>query len=138
MDAALLDTDILSEILKQKNPLVASVGSRYLIEYGRFAPSAITFYEVFRGLRVKKARRALGEFNTVAANSDVIAISIPILLRAADLWAEARRGGHPRGDADLVIAATALESQRILVTGNTAHFDWIQNLELADWRSGPK
>jgi tRNA(fMet)-specific endonuclease VapC len=136
MDAALLDTDILSEILKQRNPLVASVGSRYLIEYGRFAFSAITFYEVFRGFRVKKAGRALSEFNTLAANSDVVAISIPVLLRAADLWAEARRGGHPRGDADLIIAATALESQRVLVTGNRAHFEWIEGMSLEDWRSG--
>jgi predicted nucleic acid-binding protein len=34
-----------------------------------------------------------------------------------------------------IIAATALETGRTLVTGNIAHFDWIPGLALADWRS---
>jgi predicted nucleic acid-binding protein len=59
---------------------------------------------------------------------------MPVLLRAADLWAEARRGGHPQSDADLIIAATALEHGLALVTGNTTHFSWIPGLKLADWR----
>lgn len=37
---------------------------------------------------------------------------LPVLMRAADLWAEARRLGHPRNDADIIIAATALEEGR--------------------------
>ena len=48
--------------------------------------------------------------------------------RAGDLWAFARQHGHPHGDADLIIAATALESQRVLVTGNSDHFAWIPGL----------
>ncbi|MGV2339880.1 MAG UNVERIFIED_CONTAM: hypothetical protein LVR18_39780 [Planctomycetaceae bacterium] len=47
----------------------------------------------------------------------------------------ARRGGHPGGDADLIIAATALETRRVLVTGNTAHYDWISGLALQNWRN---
>ena len=55
-------------------------------------------------------------------------------MRAADLWVDGRTGGHAHEDADLVIAATALENQRELVTGNTTHYAWIKNLQLADWR----
>jgi predicted nucleic acid-binding protein len=51
------------------------------------------------------------------------------------LWADAGKGGYPRNDADLIIAATALESDRVLVTGNGPHFSWIPGLSLADWRS---
>jgi tRNA(fMet)-specific endonuclease VapC len=54
--------------------------------------------------------------------------------RAADLWVIARQGGYPHGDADLIIAATALEHARALVTGNTPHFAWIPGLVIADWR----
>jgi predicted nucleic acid-binding protein len=136
MDLALLDTDILSEVLKKKNPHVLSVAGQYLAEHDRLALSAITFYEIVRGLRANKADRGLADFLAAIDDFDVLGISLPILRRAADLWAEARRGGHPRGDADLIIAATALETQRVLVTGNRAHFEWIRSLTIVDWRSG--
>jgi len=87
-------------------------------------------------MRAKRAARQFTKFLQMVANSDVLPISVPVLLRAADLWAEAGKGGHLRGDADLIIAATALEARRVLVTGNTAHFSWINGLQLTDWRSG--
>lgn len=134
MDESLLDTDILSEILKGKNPRVLDLASRYLAERQRFAFSGITFYEIVRGLRANQAVRALNAFLKLATDSDVVPISIPILRRAADLWADAQEGGKPANDADLIIAATALDTRRVLVTGNTAHFAWIDGLLLADWR----
>jgi tRNA(fMet)-specific endonuclease VapC len=42
MDATLLDTDILSEILKQRNPRVMAKASAYLDEHGRFTFSAFS------------------------------------------------------------------------------------------------
>ena len=109
--------------------------NRYLAEHSRFVFSSITFYEIIRGFRATRAVRGLAKFLKLADDSDVLPVSIPVLVRAADLWADAYRGGHPRGDADLIIAATALETQRELVTGNTAHFSWIPGLTVADWRS---
>lgn len=134
MDEVLLDTDILSEILKAKNRRVLDAGDRYLAEHRRFAFSAITLYEILRGFRFKRALRALDKFLKLADDSDILPISVPVLERAADLWVDARQGGYPRDDADLIIAATALEAHRILVTGNSAHFEWIPGLSLADWR----
>jgi len=55
-------------------------------------------------------------------------------MRAAELWCDAWAGGHPHDDADLIIAATAREHGRVLVTGNTPHFAWVQGLRLEDWR----
>jgi tRNA(fMet)-specific endonuclease VapC len=135
MDEVLLDTDILSEILKGKDPRVVEAGDRYLDEHGRFTFSAITFYEIFRGFRAKRAVRALNKFLKLAEESDVLPVSIPVLKRAADLWVDARQGGYPRDDADLIIAATALQTRRALATGNVPHFAWIEGLSLADWRS---
>jgi tRNA(fMet)-specific endonuclease VapC len=135
MDETLLDTDILSEILKAKNKSVLDIAERYLSQHQRFAFSAITFYEILRGFRANQAGRAIDEFLALADNSEVLPVSIPVLKRSADLWANARQGGYPRNDTDLIIAATALEARRVLVTGNTAHFNWIPGLYLADWRS---
>ena len=135
MDATLLDTDVLSEILKGKDARVLEIAGRYLAEHQRFAFSAISFYEVLRGLRARRAVRALNGFLRLADDSEVVSVSMAVLRRAADLWADARQGGHPRNDADLIIAATALETGRVLVTGNLPHFAWIQGLSLADWRT---
>jgi tRNA(fMet)-specific endonuclease VapC len=134
MDAALLDTDILSEVLKRKDRQVPATARQYLAVHPRLAFSAITVYEIIRGLRAKRATRQLAAFLKTVGTSDVFPISIPVLMRAAELWANARAAGHPHDDADLIIAATALEGQRALVTGNTAHFSWIPGLTLADWR----
>ena len=88
-----------------------------------------------RGLKATGATPQLAQFNAVVDSSDVIPIDTAILMRAADLWAEGKRGGHPSDDADLIIAATALESGRNLVTDNTAHYSWISGLTLDDWRT---
>jgi tRNA(fMet)-specific endonuclease VapC len=135
MDEALLDTDILSEVLKRKDPQVLATARQYLGQYQRLAFSAITVYEIIRGMRANQATRQLASFLRTIGTSDVLPVSMPVLLRAADLWAEARKGGHPRDDADLIIAATALEARRVLVTGNTSHYSWIAGLRLDDWRT---
>jgi tRNA(fMet)-specific endonuclease VapC len=134
MDEALLDTDMLSEVLKAKDAEVLGKAHKYLGEHGRLAFSAITFYEVVRGMQANRATKQKANFLQLAANSEVVPVSLPILLHAADLWATAHAGGHPRNDADLIIAATALEVGRVLVTGNTAHFAWIPGLQIQDWR----
>lgn len=135
MDAAILDTDILSEVLKRKNAQVLTTARQYLIEHQRFAFSEFTVYEIVRGMRSQPASQQLVAFLKTVNTSDVFPVSRKVFLRAADLWVEARRGGYPKGDADLIIAATALEAGRVLVTGNTAHFSWITGLRLADWRT---
>jgi len=135
MDESLLDTDILSEVLKRKDQQVLASARQYLAEHPRLAFSAMTIYEVTRGYRAKHASRQLAEFFKTMNTSDIYPISVPVLMRAADLWAEGRDGGRPHDDADLIIAATALEAQRVLVTGNTSHYSWISGLRLADWRS---
>ena len=134
MDAALLDTDILNEVLKQKNVQVLQHASAYLGQHGQFAVSSITRYEVVRGLKEKQATKQLTRFTTFCQHSLILPTSDAILDRAADLWVAARRGGHPGRDADLIIAATALEHGRVLVTGNTPHFSWVSGLRLANWR----
>ena len=134
MDSAILDTDMLNEVLKQKNAQVLLHAAGYLRQHGQFALSSMTRYELFRGLKEKNAKRQLARFATFCQQSLILPVTDSILDRAADLWVTARRGGQPGRDADLIIAATALEHGRLLLTGNTIHFTWIPGLRLADWR----
>lgn len=134
MDSALLDTDILNEVLKQRNAHVLRRAADYLAQHGRFAISSITRYEVLRGLKEKGASAQMARFQTFGGHSLIVPVSERILDRASDLWVAGRKIGMAPTDADLIIAATAIEQNRVLVTGNTTHFAWIPGLALADWR----
>jgi tRNA(fMet)-specific endonuclease VapC len=96
--------------------------------------SAITRYEVCRGYKARSATTQLARFQTFCENSLILPVTDSIFDRAADLWANAYQTGRPRADTDLIIAATAVETRRVLVTGNAAHFSWIPNLVIEDWR----
>jgi len=134
VDAALLDTDILTEFSKDRNAVVRGHADAYLKAHGRFSISAFTHYEIVRGLRYKKAPAKLKAFNALCRGVLIFPVTSEVLNRAADLWVTGRKGGHPHCDADLIIAATALQQGRTLVTGNTSHFQWIPRLQISSWR----
>lgn len=92
----LLDTDTLSEILKGKSKDVLASANEYLAAHQRFAFSAITFYEVLRGLLAKLAAKQLARFLKTAQTSDILPISMAVLRNAAELWSEAQTRGYPR------------------------------------------
>jgi tRNA(fMet)-specific endonuclease VapC len=77
MDEALLDTDILSEVLKAKDRQVLARAQDYLAVHQRFAFSAITFYEILRGLLAKHASRQLSRFLMTAKTSDILPSTWP-------------------------------------------------------------
>lgn len=135
MPPFLLDTDIPSEILKQRDPKVIQRATAYFQAHGQFAFSAFTRYEVVRGLKAKNASTQLARFETFCQNSLVLPITDAVLDRAAELWIVGRSGKHPHKDADFLIAATALDSSRTLATANTVDFDWIQGLAIENWRT---
>lgn len=134
MDATLLDTDILSELIKLRDPAVRRNALDYTQVHGQLAFSSMTRYEILRGYRDQNATTQLTRFEVFCQHAIVFAVTDAIFDRAADLWVAGRRGGYPHNDADLIIAATALEHGRVLVTGNTTHFAWIPGLRLDDWR----
>ncbi len=119
--AVILDTDILSELLKQ-HPLVTQRVRRYLAEHDRLAFSIITRYELLRGLKAKQASAQEAAFSLLCQASLILPLTDQVVERAATLYGELHRQGALLPDADLLIAATALEAQRTLVTNNLSHF----------------
>jgi tRNA(fMet)-specific endonuclease VapC len=130
---ALIDTDILSELLKQ-HPLVTQRARLYLAEHDRLAFSMITRYEILRGLKVKQARVQEAAFDALCQASLILPLTDRIIERAATLYAELYHRGELLPDADLLIAATALEAQRMVVTNNLAHFQRIPTLPVENWK----
>lgn len=135
MAVILLDTDILSEVLKQRDRTVVTHAAAYLQQQGRFTFSAFSRFEVRRGYLSKQATLQLARFDAFCGHCDILPVTDTILDRAAGIWAHARQNGHACGDADVVIAATALEHGLSLATGNLRHFAWVPGLVLVDWRT---
>ena len=134
MSLAILDTDMLTEAFKRRDSVVVRHAADYFSTHGQFVFSAITRFEVIRGLRQKRSAKLDQQFETLCQRSLVLPINDEVLDRAADLWVVARSGGHSHRDADLIIASTALVFARTLVTGNTPHFAWVPGLTIANWR----
>ncbi len=135
MALTLLDTDTLSEVLKQKNPQVQARVAAYLRQHAALTISEFTWFEVQRGLLERDARRQLERFALFVSHCDVKPLTHDVFDTAAMLWTEARRSGRPHGDADVLIAATAIVHGMTLATSNTKHFDWISSLRVEDWRT---
>ena len=138
MNKALLDTDIYSEVLKAKNPTVAQNAAIYRQKHGVYTVSVITVMEVVQGFhRVQNARRLLSFLNAVALEQ-VIVFDQAAAELAGRISGDLDRTGQIIGLADPMIAAVAMQHGLELVTGNTAHFQRIQQLgyplTLANWR----
>jgi tRNA(fMet)-specific endonuclease VapC len=138
VNKALLDTDIFSELGKGVNPTVVSNGATYRAALGRYTISVITVMEIVRGFQKKQSTRRLQTFLTNIASEEVLAFDQAAAELAGRIEGELERIGQPVGRADPMIAATALQNGLELVTGNTAHYQRIQQiaypLVLVNWR----
>jgi tRNA(fMet)-specific endonuclease VapC len=131
---ALLDTDTLSEVIKRRDFMVRRHAEEYLAAHGRFTFSIVTRYEVLRGLKAKSATRQEADFERRCHRSEVLPLTDPIIVRAAEIYADLKRQGQLISDADILIAATALTHGLVLVTNNMTHFQRVAGLKALSWK----
>lgn len=129
---ALLDTDILSAVMRQQPQAVAQA-KLYLAVHGQLTFSLITRYEILRGLKAKGATTQLAAFERFCKVNEILPLEENIIMRAADIYADLYRRGQLIGDADILIAATALEHSLIVVTNNENHLGRIAGLTVENW-----
>lgn len=128
----LLDSDILSLYFK-KDPLVLSAAQDYLLDNFFFTFSIITRFEILRGLKARNASRQMIAFDSFCKNNEILELDDAVVVRAADIYSTLHKTGQLVGDADILIAATALEHNLPLVTNNQNHFNRISGLQLLNW-----
>ena len=97
----------------------------------------IADYEVRRSLLLHGLSKSLRELDILKSRLRYIPISTPTMIKAAELWAEARRKGRPTSDpraldADVILAAQALESGATVVTENVSHLS--RYVAVRPWR----
>jgi tRNA(fMet)-specific endonuclease VapC len=128
----LLDTDTLSLYFK-KYPKVVAKAQNYLLQYQIFTFSSITRFEILCGMKVKGATGQLKSFDLFCGQNEIIELNDQIIIRAADVYADLYKNGQLIGDADILIAATALEYNLAVITNNENHFSRISGLQILNW-----
>ena len=128
----LLDTDVLSGLMR-KTPAALNRARTYLADYQQLTISLVTRFEILRGLKAKRASTQLTAFDSFCKNNEVLPISEAVIVRAADIYAELYAHGRLIPDADILIAATAIENGLAIATNNLAHFNRIANLQIENW-----
>ena len=127
--ALLFDTDAISEVLR---PRPSSQFARWLgtLEREVQYTSAVVIGELYAGAyRSQAMQRHLRNIEErVLPRVTVLPYDVHAARRYGQIRAELERRGTRLADADLQIAATALEHELELVTGNLRHFQRIAGL----------
>jgi tRNA(fMet)-specific endonuclease VapC len=98
------------------------------------AVAAMTVAELFYGAE-KSARPAANRslVEQFVVTVPVLHTTLPVLRLFGQWRAALERLGTPLSDADVLIAATALDCCTQLITGNTDHFSRFPGLRLGNW-----
>ena len=117
----LLDTNIVAELSRRRpDPNVERWAATVKPP---FALSAVSVEEVRYGLSWKPLQHAEIWFNEfLPAFCDVLPVTLAIARRAGNLRGRFQATGETRTQADMLIAATALEHQLPLATRNSRDF----------------
>ena len=129
--AYLFDTDAISEVLRSR-PLPGYVEWLSGVPRDQQFTSAINVGELFKGAyRHPKAETWLRRIETeILPRLTVLPYDLHIAKRYGELRALLEAKGNFPGEADLQIAATALEYDLEVVTGNLRHFSRVPCLSI--------
>ncbi|MGO8671143.1 MAG: PIN domain-containing protein [Capsulimonadaceae bacterium] len=136
---ALLDTDILSEVIKAVDSNVVAKANLYAQEHQLLSFTSASVYEVLSGLHRKNARRQIQVTEALFAKNEEMAPTPGDYRLAAEINGVLIQRGTPIGFMDPLIAACAIRRGLVLATGNTDHFSYTQkagySLTLDNWRN---
>jgi tRNA(fMet)-specific endonuclease VapC len=125
---SLIDTDILSETRKGKNPKINAKSITYRAIWQQYTTSVITVSEIIKGWRKINRNDRIQEFLADLSEVEILHLDQSCAEISGLIQADLEKAGQPIGLADVLIASIAIENNLILVTGNTKHYQNIQTL----------
>jgi tRNA(fMet)-specific endonuclease VapC len=128
----LLDTNIVSFAIKN-NLIIKERLEELRSQEELMSISCITYFEVKRGLFAVKASKQLERFDDFCKDFQIIFLDdLAILEKAAEIYANLRLRGLPIQTEDILIAATAIIKDFILVS-NDSDLLRVEGLSLENW-----
>jgi tRNA(fMet)-specific endonuclease VapC len=128
------DSDTIIEIIR-RNPVARRYLQNHLQTYGHVAISAVTLFEIERGLHIRQAAVQRAQMDLLRPYLTILPTTEEIALSAANLYNTLRTSNQLLPDADLLVAATALVHNLTLATSNQRHFGRVSTLRLVNWRN---
>lgn len=129
---------MVSEVLGEQNLVIAKHANEYANVFGSFTVSVLTVFEIQKGLVHQRKPAIENAFRVLLRTANVLPIGKEEALLAGTLYGLLKRRGIRIGEVDPMIAATAIENNLPLVTGNTLHYRAIAEmgfpLQLLNWR----
>ena len=132
-DLFLLDTNILSTLIRQPQGVVAEK----LAELGedRVCTSIIVASELRFGAHKRGSPRLTAQVEAILEVIDIRPLDIPSEIKYARLRWHLEKVGTSIGPNDMLIAAHALALEAVLVTANYSAFSRVPNLTIENWLS---
>ena len=134
MSGYLLDTNILSDLIRHPDGLVArrveQVGQKEIFT------SIIVAAELRYGCAKKGSSKLLERVQGLLGTIPVLSFDMPSDAQYGLIRAELEAAGQPIGMNDLLIASHALALGLTLVTGNTSEFSRVRGLKIENWLRG--
>jgi tRNA(fMet)-specific endonuclease VapC len=126
----LIDTDICSAYLKSGG----QIASRFIQHSGQLHLSVITLGELYTwALRKNAPPKYLESLMAFLSDVTVLDVTQDVAQAFGTIRAQLFDQGVTISGMDLMIAATALVRESMLVTHNTKHFNKIPGLRVVDW-----
>lgn len=127
----LLDTDILIYNLKGNEKVQKSLRNHL---NDPILISSVTLMELYYGAyKSKKVESNLAKVRKIESSVEILPIGQELVETFGMLKARLELAGAPLDDFDLILAATALSRNLILVTNNERHFKRIESLKIENW-----
>lgn len=129
----LLDTCVISDFVKGNKMTLQKIKS---MPPNNLAMSSITVMELNYGLQLnpQRAKKIAPIVNLLISNMIVLPYIIETADKTALIRSELKVKGTPIGPYDIMIAATALEHNLVMVTANSNEFKRIEQLSIENWR----
>ena len=134
----ILDSGPLGQIAHPKpNPVIEAHYRRLLVSGRVIVIPEIADFEVRRSFLLNNLTASLARLDALKRDLVYLPLDTLTMLKAAELWAEARRRGRTTADpkelnGDVILAAQALQVGGIIVTDNAGHL--AQFVEAKTWK----
>lgn len=137
MKPVVIDTDIMLDILRGRNEQVRYYARQYALHFSLYPITQITLTELAHGFYLREGN--LDTLNKILEQCEVLQITNSAAVLAGEILARLASIGFTIGLADTIIAAIAIDAERVLVSANEKHFRRVTELgyplTLENWRS---
>ncbi|MEM6868674.1 MAG: type II toxin-antitoxin system VapC family toxin [Cyanobacteria bacterium P01_C01_bin.121] len=129
----LLDTCVISDFIKGEAGTLARLKQTPPAD---IAISTITVMELRYGLALnpQRAQKIEPAITSMLSSVAILPFTKTEAEQAAQIRAVLKSQGQPIGAYDILIAATALQHDLIMVTANQREFERVANLQIENWR----